>query len=773
MMRKAILKGVTFLISGIFIQFGHVGAVSNTDNKLILGIDLGNENSVVCAAERGGVDLIVNEISGRQTPSAIFFGDDRRYFGEHSGAKASARPQAYASQFRRLVGNKESIVTTLEGKPVSLKPAQVLSMYLGHLDKIACREKNGRVSSCVVSVPAFFGPKERAAVMDAGKINGFPISEVINDGTALALAYGLFRKDAQQNTKVKNNVLFIDFGHSCTQATVCEYTKNGAKVLSHQFCYAASGHVLDDLLFNHFKKELASIDFISNPKAAFRLKNACARLKKTLSANTEASTMVECIDGDIDAYCKLTRQAFEDMMLKAGVGESVLSLCWKSLESSGLKIQEITNVEVVGGSSYVPFLSRALSAALASCDEHLEEQHLPPIRRSLNAGEAVGTGCALRAAMTSPLMKVRPFKLIDCFGGNQAVSINWGGYNCGDGGYLDIQPSTTLPYKKMVEVPVFSKDFELRISAGYNTFDSEEKVEQTSLGDDFVECSIKLQSDDKKNVNLGKDTSASIKAIVGYSSSGPFINEPYLEMKEGDEGGQEFKHKSIKLNFNYIKPLGLTKKELSCTKEVEKKFDDCDRAIIECMNAKNSLENYVYEMRDSFGEYGQYGSFLNSKTLARFLQSLDDTEEWLYLKHTYSKSAYEKKLNTLKEISSKAKRLKAEREIAEQELQSAENLLEASILEISRNSSTPPSKVDSVYAEIREAQQWISTAKLGINETPLYEELPIKPPDITERMSVVLEKFHTLLADKSKTLATEEAEQNNDSLLQNEMQREN
>lgn len=390
-----------------------------------MGFDVGNDASCVAIARKRGIDVLMNKESNRETPAVVSFGDKMRFIGTDGAAKISLNPKNTPHQLKRLLGKqfKDPAVqadlqrlpfkvtegpdggcrvnVTFCNEPASFTPEQLMGMILVDLKKIAETESGIAVTDCAISVPTFYTEAERYAMLNAAQIAGLNCLRLVNETTATALAYGIFKTDLPEKDPV--HVVFVDVGHAHTQVSVVSFKKGGLVVRCHAWDRNLGGRDVDELLYDHFCKEIQErfkLDVRSNAKASFKLRLQCQRLKKVLSANSESPLNCECLMEDTDVHSQLNRDELEEMLAPfLGRLDIVLR---KALEESGLQPSEIATVEVLGGSTRVPAVFKLVETVFGVTPS-----------RTLNAKEVVSRGAALQCAMISPLIKVRDFDVQD------------------------------------------------------------------------------------------------------------------------------------------------------------------------------------------------------------------------------------------------------------------------------------------------------------------------------------------------------------------------
>lgn len=205
----------------------------------VVGFDVGNDTSCVAVARKRGIDVLMNKESKRDTPSMVSFGDKMRFIGTDAAGKISMNPKNTPHQLKRLLGKQfkdpavQADITRLPFKvsegpdggclvhvtfcnePAVFTPEQLMAMVLTDLKKIAEAELGIPVTDCAISVPTYYTEAERYAMLNAAGVAGLNVLRLVNENTATALAYGIFKTDLPETDPV--NVAFVDIGHSHTE----------------------------------------------------------------------------------------------------------------------------------------------------------------------------------------------------------------------------------------------------------------------------------------------------------------------------------------------------------------------------------------------------------------------------------------------------------------------------------------------------------------------------------------------------------------------------
>lgn len=389
----------------------------------VVGFDLGNESCIVAVARQRGIDVVLNDESKRETPAVVCFGDKQRFIGTAGAASTMMNPKNAISQIKRLIGRQFSdpelqrdlkalpfavtegpdgfplIHVRYLGETKAFTPTQLLGMVLSNLKGIAEKNLNAAVVDCCIGIPVYFTDLQRRAVLDAATIAGLHPLRLIHETTATALAYGIYKTDLPENDQL--NVAFVDIGHASMQVCVAGYKKGQLKILAHSFDRSLGGRDFDEVLFQYFAtkfKEEYKIDVFQNARACLRLRAACEKLKKVLSANPEAPLNIECLMDEKDVRGFIKREDFEKISVP--ILERVKMPLEKALADAGLTVENIHTVEVVGSGSRVPAVIKILTEFFGK-----------EPRRTMNASECVARGAALECAILSPTFKVREFQV--------------------------------------------------------------------------------------------------------------------------------------------------------------------------------------------------------------------------------------------------------------------------------------------------------------------------------------------------------------------------
>jgi molecular chaperone DnaK len=395
----------------------------------IIGIDLGTTNSVVSVMEGGEPKVLVNEEGARTTPSVVAYTKDgQKLVGQIAKRQAVTNPENTIFSAKRFIGRRfEETAEEVKLVPYTVvkkgnegafkirdemvTPEQISALILGKLKKVAEDYLGTPVTEAVITVPAYFNDAQRQATKDAGRIAGLDVKRIINEPTAAALAYG-FDKNKDQKIAV------YDLGGGTFDVSILEVGDNVVEVKSTNGDTHLGGDNFDTIILQwmieEFKKD-QGIDLKSDKMALQRLKEAAEKAKIELSSTSETDINLPFVTADATGpkhlQLKLSRAKFDQMT--EDLVKRTLKPCKQALEDSGFKLSDIDEVVLVGGSTRIPSIQKAVK------DFFQKEPN-----RSVNPDEVVAMGAAIQGGVLSGdvkdvlLLDVTPLSLgIETLGG--------------------------------------------------------------------------------------------------------------------------------------------------------------------------------------------------------------------------------------------------------------------------------------------------------------------------------------------------------------------
>uniref|UniRef100_A0A1B6C8J9 Uncharacterized protein n=3 Tax=Clastoptera arizonana TaxID=38151 RepID=A0A1B6C8J9_9HEMI len=738
----------------------------------VIGIDFGNESCYVAVARAGGIETIANDYSLRATPSCVAFSGRNRILGVAAKNQTVTNMKNTIFDFKRLLGRKWSdpfVQQEMKRLPYQIiqqpnggigikvhyldedhvfSPEQITAMLLTKLKETSEIALKTKVNDCVISVPSFFTNAERKALLDAASIAGLNVLRLFNETTATALAYGIYKQDLPPPEEKPRNVVFIDCGHSSLQVFACAFHKGKLKMLSSASDPYLGGRNIDLILAEHFSQEFVTkyrVDPKTNPRAFLRLLTEVEKLKKQMSANSTRLPMnIECFMDDKDVHGDMKRVDMEGLCAHLFVrAESTLRKC---LEDSKLRLEDIYGVEIVGGSSRIPAL------------KHLIESIFGKIASTtLNQDEAVARGCALQCAMLSPAVRVREFNVTDIQ--NYPIKLVWDA-TLGEEGEMEVFPQHhPVPFSKML---TFYRKEPFAIKAFYSgpvpypdnfigTFTVKD-VKPTPEGESakvkvkvrvtingiFTISSASLVEKLPTTENDANDEQQTQQEPMDASTpanDNAADNDSNMAEDENDKKDAKKKKqvvKSINLNVEAL-AHGYSQMELNNYIEQECKMIANDRQEKERADARNALEEYVYELRNKLSSEDDLATFVTENDRSTLCNELDSLETWLYEEgEDCNRQVYADKLASLQSAGEpiKARRLEFEqRPIVLEDMSLSLQLTQKAVDQYrsgdERYSHLTEAEIQKVCSTFETASKWLEEKRSALASCPRPQNPPI------------------------------------------------
>lgn len=694
--------------------------------QAVIGIDIGSLDSVVSYVKRGNVDVVQNEVSERKTPSLVGFNDKERLLGSEAVAVVKSNFKNTCRNFKQIVGRKMTDPEIEREKMFSLCPlaedddgyvgydvsyhnekqvmsaSRVFGMYLHKMKDISEKWCNGPVSDAVISVPSYFSDVHRQAVLDACNCVGLNSLRLMNETSAIALAYGIYRV-ADFDPETPCNVAFVSAGHSATSVCIAQFYKDRLNIVGEYTDRSVSGREMDRALIEYFAenfKKKYSLDILKSTKAVLKIEEAIAKTKKTLSSNDEGQVSVDCIMEDEDLKDTISRAEFEKRCesMSEKLGECIDA----ALKQTELTIEQIQFVEIIGGCSRVPWVQNKIQEKFNGKD----------LSRTLNADECVARGCALQAAMLSPLYKVKDFNVNDFT--PHSIQVGWMKTSSeeavqeedGDAAMADtdntdgMQTAALFPKKSSfntVKMISFYRKKPFEIKVDYDAANSDlvpgtsqsvgSYVINVPAGEESQKIKVRsklnlsgLFSIDQAHITKEVEVEETVKEKRLVKEEPKENGEPAAEekkdekmetegeKKEGSEEKAEEKKEEVKKEDKYewvevIKkkkvttktevPItrnnvpGLSTEKLSLYRDLESAMQAESREMRETEDARNDLETYILDMRGKVDISGQYADCMKEEDVKNFQSLLTSSEDWLYDNFDGNKVSFVEKMNEL------------------------------------------------------------------------------------------------------------------------------
>lgn len=707
----------------------------------VASMDLGSEWMKVAVVNlkpgQSPISVAINEMSKRKSPALVAFHSGNRHVGEEAAGIVARYPDKVYSQVRDMIGkpfnfskamfdslylpydlvedSRGTAGIRIDDGVTVYSAEELVAMVLGYGLNLAESHSKVSIKDAVIAVPPYFGQAERKGLLQAAQLAGINVLSLINEHSGAALQYGI-DKDFSNGSR---HVIFYDMGTSSTYAALVyfsaynsrEYGKtvsvNQFQVRDVRWDTELGGQSMELRLVEYFADEFnkqvgGGVDVRKHPKAMAKLKKQVKRTKEILSANIAAPISVESLFDDRDFRSTITREKFEELC--EDLWDRSLIPLKEVLAHSGLKIDEIYAVELIGGATRVPKLQVKLQEFLGRKD----------LDKHLDADEAIVLGAALHAANLSDGIKLnRKLGMIDGSSYGFAMEL--------DGPDLVNDVSTKqllVPRMKKLPSKMFRSikhDKDFQVSLSYESAEllppgvSSDKAAQyavsglTDASDKY--SSRNLSSPIKANLHFSLSRSGIIsfdraEAIIEFSEwvEVPIKNitvensttiNPNVSVEASPENSTDVTNESLNTedgNNSTSKPsieehgtadvatekklkkrtfrvplkimeinigtgMSLSKESLSEAKVRLEALDKKDAERRRTAELKNNLEEYIYSTREKLESSSDIQKISTEQERHSFADKLEEVQEWLYTDgEDAPANEFQERLNMLKAI---------------------------------------------------------------------------------------------------------------------------